>query len=90
MAMMTEFGVLNAKQLAPNSVQAIKMLRFLFSICSYDDLDVSDKRDARKLVARQQCAEASLQRLEIELGYRKRPNAGKKRRALKKKKGDRS
>ena len=71
--MIPDFGALNAKQLPPNCAAALKMLRFLFTICSYDDLDASAKRDARKLLARQQCAEASLQRLEIELGFRKSP-----------------
>jgi hypothetical protein len=64
---------MNAKQLAPNCAEAIKMLRVLLSQCSYADLDISEEEDVATLLARRQVAEASLQRLEIELGLRKAP-----------------
>lgn len=88
--MMPDFGALNARQLPPNCMRAIEMLRFLFAICNYDDLDPTVKSHARKLLARQQCAEASLQRLEIELGFRKSPRISKKRQAKGKRKATRS
>jgi hypothetical protein len=69
-------------QLPPNCEEAIRMLRFLFSICTYNDLDVDLEEDAKTLLARRQVAEASLQRLEIELGFRKPPSKPKKRPAI--------
>lgn len=69
---------MTARQLAPNCEEAIGMLRTLLSRCSYPDLDVSVEEEANELLARRQLAEASLQRLEIELGFRKSPSRAKK------------
>jgi hypothetical protein len=72
---------MTAKQLPPNCREAIKMLRVLLSTCcTYGDLDpLVEDEDANTLLARRQVAEASLQRLEIELGLRKPPTQRKRK-----------
>jgi hypothetical protein len=64
---------MTARQLPPNCEEAIAMLRHLLAQCTYADLDGSYEEDAMTLFARRQVAEASLQRLEIELGFREPP-----------------
>jgi hypothetical protein len=64
---------MNSKQLPPSCAEALDMLRALLAQCTYPDLDLSIEEDANTLLARRQVAEASLQRLEIELGFRKPP-----------------
>jgi hypothetical protein len=81
---------MTARQLPPNCKEAIVMLRWLFSQCSYGDLDISIEEGAMTLLARWQVAEASLQRLEIELGFRTPPTKRKnKSEAKKRAHGDR-
>ena len=67
------------RQLPPNCEEAIILLRELLSRCSYPDLDISDDEGAKTLLARRQVAEASLQRLEIRLGFRKPPVSRKRK-----------
>ena len=64
---------MTSAQLPPNCEEAILALRELLAQCTYPDLDISNKKDVNMLLARRQVAEASLQRLEIELGFRKPP-----------------
>jgi len=73
---------MNSKQLPPTCEEALTTLRALLAQCSYSDLDISNKQDVRMLLARRQ-AEASLQKLEIELGFRKPP--ARKKSAVKRK-----
>ena len=80
---------MNSKQLPPNCAEALDMLRALLAQCTYPDLDLSIEEDANTLLARRQVAEASLQRLEIELGFREPPLKRKKRSVAKEKKDTR-
>jgi hypothetical protein len=64
---------MTSKQLPPNCADALEMLRALLAECTYPDLDLDNKDDSMTLLARRQVAEASLQRLEIELGFRSPP-----------------
>jgi hypothetical protein len=66
---------MNSKQLPPTCAEALGALRALFSQCTYPDLDPSVHADANRLLARRQVAEASIQRLEIELGLRDPPRS---------------
>jgi hypothetical protein len=64
---------MTTRQLAPNCEVALATLRALLDRCSYPDLDVSIKSEAEEHRARHHLAEGSLQRLEMELGFRKAP-----------------
>lgn len=61
---------MTTRQLPPNCEEVITMLRTVLSQCTYPDLDLSTEEDAHTLLARRQCAEAAMHRLEIELGFR--------------------
>ena len=64
---------MTSAQLPPNCKTAISALRNLFAQCTYPDLDISYEADISILRGRRHMAEASLQKLEIELGFRKPP-----------------
>jgi hypothetical protein len=72
---------MNSRQLPPNCEEAIAMLRALLAQCTYPDLDPSAEEDVNTLLARRQVAEASLQKIEIELGFRLPPVKRHKRSA---------
>jgi hypothetical protein len=71
---------MTAKQLAPNCEQAIAALRTLLLEFTPGAFDLTPETDDKGILARWQVGEASLQRLEIELGFRRppSPNAKKK------------
>jgi len=73
---------MTSAQLPPNCKEAISALRGLLAQCTYPDLDVSNEDDVDTLLARRQVAEASLQRLEIELGFRKPPIKRRQKRSI--------
>jgi hypothetical protein len=73
---------MTTRQLPPNCEEAITMLRTVLSQCTYPDLDLSNEEDAQTLLARRQCAEAAMQRLEIELGFREHRLSGARRQSI--------
>ncbi|GAC1559741.1 MAG: hypothetical protein NVS2B7_34240 [Herpetosiphon sp.] len=71
--MVGSLRAMTSAQLPPSCEEAILALREVLAQCTYPDLDISNENDGVMLLARGQVPEASLQRLEIELGFRKAP-----------------
>ena len=58
---------MSKEQMPKTNKEAIKILRWLLSNASYNDVDATTGKGAKKLLARWQLAEACLQKLEMKL-----------------------